>query len=74
MNLFTEIFAKYSCTNCQDEIVGVTVHCSECVDFSLCLQVSVFNVCIIIYMYTLYALCLVLQVRFLNKYIKTFTV
>lgn len=42
--LFTELFAKYSCTNCQEEIVGVTVHCSECEDFSLCLQVSFFFV------------------------------
>lgn len=40
--LFTELFAKYSCTNCQEEIVGVTVHCSECEDFSLCLQVILF--------------------------------
>ncbi|XP_037029592.1 transcriptional adapter 2B isoform X2 [Bradysia coprophila] len=37
-NMAAELFAKYSCTNCQEEILGVTVHCSECEDFSLCLQ------------------------------------
>lgn len=39
--LFTELFAKYSCTNCQEDIIGVRVHCADCVDFELCPQVSV---------------------------------
>ncbi|CAD7085198.1 unnamed protein product [Hermetia illucens] len=33
-----ELFAKYSCTNCQDDIPGTRVHCAECPSFDLCLQ------------------------------------
>ncbi|CAH1399415.1 unnamed protein product [Nezara viridula] len=33
-----DLFAKYSCTYCLDEINGVRVKCVECKDFDLCLQ------------------------------------
>uniref|UniRef100_A0A1L8DX02 Transcriptional adapter n=2 Tax=Nyssomyia neivai TaxID=330878 RepID=A0A1L8DX02_9DIPT len=33
-----ELFDKYVCTNCQEDIQGIRVHCAECVDFELCLQ------------------------------------
>lgn len=33
-----ELFAKYNCTNCQEDIQGIRVHCAECIDFELCLQ------------------------------------
>ncbi|CAO1432361.1 unnamed protein product [Diamesa serratosioi] len=34
-----ELFAKYTCTNCQDLINGVRVHCTQCSsDVELCLQ------------------------------------
>lgn len=37
-----ELFDKYSCTNCQEDIPGIRVHCAECTDFDLCLQVGPF--------------------------------
>lgn len=40
MTAFSELFTKYSCTYCQEDIVGVRVHCADCVDFELCPQVS----------------------------------
>ncbi|KAK9737464.1 Zinc finger, ZZ type [Popillia japonica] len=33
-----DLFAKVNCTYCQEEINGVRVQCSVCVDFDLCLQ------------------------------------
>ncbi|GAB0087645.1 Transcriptional adapter [Sergentomyia squamirostris] len=33
-----ELFDKYVCTNCQEDIQGIRVHCAECTDFELCLQ------------------------------------
>ncbi|XP_052865135.1 transcriptional adapter 2B isoform X2 [Anopheles cruzii] len=33
----TELFAKYTCTNCQEDISGIRVHCVVCTDFELCL-------------------------------------
>lgn len=35
---FSDLYAKYNCTYCQDEINGVRVKCAECVDFDICLQ------------------------------------
>ncbi|XP_055587077.1 transcriptional adapter 2B isoform X4 [Uranotaenia lowii] len=32
-----ELFAKYTCTNCQEDIPGIRVHCAVCTDFELCL-------------------------------------
>ncbi|KAL1385338.1 hypothetical protein pipiens_012959, partial [Culex pipiens pipiens] len=32
-----ELFAKYTCTNCQEDIPGIRVHCVVCADFELCL-------------------------------------
>ncbi|XP_058467624.1 transcriptional adapter 2B-like isoform X1 [Malaya genurostris] len=32
-----ELFAKYTCTNCQEDIPGIRVHCVVCSDFELCL-------------------------------------
>ncbi|XP_050101169.1 transcriptional adapter 2B isoform X1 [Anopheles aquasalis] len=32
-----ELFAKYTCTNCQEDISGIRVHCVVCTDFELCL-------------------------------------
>lgn len=37
----TELFAKYTCTNCQEDISGIRVHCVVCTDFELCLAVGV---------------------------------
>ncbi|KAG6449957.1 hypothetical protein O3G_MSEX006339 [Manduca sexta] len=33
-----DLYAKYNCTYCQEEINGVRVKCTECVDFDICLQ------------------------------------
>lgn len=34
-----ELFSKYSCTNCQEEITGIRIHCAECsTDYDSCLQ------------------------------------
>lgn len=34
-----ELFSKYSCTNCQEEITGIRIHCAECPsDYDSCLQ------------------------------------
>ncbi|CAH2094469.1 unnamed protein product [Euphydryas editha] len=35
---FSDLYAKYNCTYCQDEINGVRVRCAECKDFDICLQ------------------------------------
>ncbi|XP_072929904.1 transcriptional adapter 2B isoform X2 [Epargyreus clarus] len=35
---FSDLYAKYNCTYCQEEINGVRVRCAECVDFDICLQ------------------------------------
>ncbi|XP_041969912.1 transcriptional adapter 2B isoform X2 [Aricia agestis] len=35
---FSDLYAKYNCTYCQEEINGVRVRCSECKDFDICLQ------------------------------------
>ncbi|XP_058443865.1 transcriptional adapter 2B-like isoform X2 [Malaya genurostris] len=32
-----ELFAKYICTNCQEDVPGIRVHCAVCPDFELCL-------------------------------------
>lgn len=37
---FSDLYAKYNCTYCQEEINGVRVKCTECVDFDICLQVN----------------------------------
>lgn len=29
---------KYKCTNCQEEISGIRIHCAECTDYESCLQ------------------------------------
>ncbi|KAL5284946.1 TADA2B family protein [Megaselia abdita] len=33
-----DLFTNYNCTNCQDGILGIRVHCGKCVNFDLCLQ------------------------------------
>ncbi|CAG4953729.1 unnamed protein product [Parnassius apollo] len=33
-----DLYAKYNCTYCQEEINGVRVRCAECIDFDICLQ------------------------------------
>nr|CAG4644755.1 EOG090X058A [Leptodora kindtii] len=33
-----DLFMKYRCGYCQDEILGVRVRCNVCVDYELCLQ------------------------------------
>lgn len=33
-----DLFAKYNCTYCQEDITGLRVRCSVCPDFELCLQ------------------------------------
>ncbi|KAL7301548.1 hypothetical protein TKK_0005980 [Trichogramma kaykai] len=33
-----DLYAKYSCTYCQEDISGLRVKCVECPDFDLCLQ------------------------------------
>lgn len=40
MTTIADLFTKYNCTNCQDDIQGIRVHCAECENFDLCLQVS----------------------------------
>ncbi|OWR49544.1 transcriptional adapter 2B like protein [Danaus plexippus plexippus] len=35
---FSDLYAKYNCTYCQEEINGVRVRCAECKDFDICLQ------------------------------------
>ncbi|XP_075982596.1 transcriptional adapter 2B isoform X2 [Anticarsia gemmatalis] len=35
---FSDLYAKYNCTYCQEEITGVRVKCAECIDFDICLQ------------------------------------
>lgn len=37
---FTDLYAKYNCTYCQEEISGVRIKCAECPDFDICLQVK----------------------------------
>lgn len=41
MTTIADLFTKYNCTNCQDDIQGIRVHCTECENFYLCLQVSI---------------------------------
>lgn len=48
MTTIADLFTKYNCTNCQDDIQGIRVHCAECENFDLCLQVSI---CRYIHMY-----------------------
>ena len=36
----TDLYAKYNCTYCQEDITGLRIKCVECQDFDLCLQVS----------------------------------
>ena len=36
----SDLYAKYNCTYCQEDISGLRVRCVECPDFDLCLQVS----------------------------------
>ncbi|XP_068152343.1 transcriptional adapter 2B isoform X1 [Drosophila tropicalis] len=38
MASIADLFIKYNCTNCQDDIQGIRVHCAECENFDLCLQ------------------------------------
>ncbi|XP_058982911.1 transcriptional adapter 2B-like isoform X1 [Musca domestica] len=38
MTTIADLFTKYNCTNCQDDIQGIRVHCAECENFDLCLQ------------------------------------
>ncbi|KAK6639573.1 hypothetical protein RUM43_007846 [Polyplax serrata] len=33
-----DLFTKYNCTYCQEDIAGLRVKCVECTDFELCLQ------------------------------------
>ncbi|XP_049784446.1 transcriptional adapter 2B-like isoform X1 [Schistocerca gregaria] len=33
-----DLFAKYNCTYCQEDITGLRIKCAECPDFDLCLQ------------------------------------
>ncbi|XP_043496011.1 transcriptional adapter 2B isoform X8 [Polistes fuscatus] len=33
-----DLFAKYNCTYCQEDITGLRIKCVECPDFDLCLQ------------------------------------
>lgn len=30
-SIFSELFAKYNCTYCQEEINGLRVRCAECI-------------------------------------------
>lgn len=41
MTTIADLFTKYNCTNCQDDIQGIRVHCAECENFDLCLPVSI---------------------------------
>ncbi|KZC06680.1 Transcriptional adapter 2B, partial [Dufourea novaeangliae] len=34
----SDLYAKYNCTYCQEDITGLRVRCVECPDFDLCLQ------------------------------------
>ncbi|KAK9310035.1 hypothetical protein QLX08_000510 [Tetragonisca angustula] len=34
----SDLYAKYNCTYCQEDISGLRVRCVECPDFDLCLQ------------------------------------
>lgn len=36
---FSDLYAKYNCTYCQEDIAGLRVKCIECPEFDLCLQV-----------------------------------
>jgi transcriptional adapter 2-beta len=36
----SDLFAKYNCTYCQEDITGLRIKCAECTDFDLCLQVG----------------------------------
>ncbi|KAH8247235.1 hypothetical protein KR038_000740 [Drosophila bunnanda] len=38
MTTIADLFTKYNCTNCQDDIQGIRVHCADCENFDLCLQ------------------------------------
>ncbi|CAD6993269.1 transcriptional adapter 2B isoform X1 [Ceratitis capitata] len=38
MTSIGDLFTKYYCTYCQDDISGIRVHCAECENFDLCLQ------------------------------------
>lgn len=31
-----ELFSKYTCVNCQEEISGIRIHCAECTDYDSC--------------------------------------
>lgn len=33
-----ELYTKYSCTYCQEEISGIRIHCAECQDYDSCLN------------------------------------
>ncbi|KAJ2953294.1 hypothetical protein O0L34_g878 [Tuta absoluta] len=35
---FSDLYAKYNCSYCQEEINGIRVKCAECADFDICLQ------------------------------------
>ncbi|KAK9508419.1 hypothetical protein O3M35_005983 [Rhynocoris fuscipes] len=37
-NMASDLFTKYNCTYCLDDIVGLRVKCVECTEFDLCLQ------------------------------------
>lgn len=66
-----ELYTKFSCTYCQEDIVGVRVHCAECTDFELCPQV-IYYVCSRLVTFTLYlqahcafvSTCLLIKIRF----------
>ncbi|XP_076289569.1 transcriptional adapter 2B isoform X4 [Lasioglossum baleicum] len=36
--IMADLYAKYNCTYCQEDITGLRVRCVECPDFDLCLQ------------------------------------
>uniref|UniRef100_A0A0C9RBJ0 Transcriptional adapter n=1 Tax=Fopius arisanus TaxID=64838 RepID=A0A0C9RBJ0_9HYME len=36
--IMAELYAKYNCTYCQEDITGLRVKCVECQEFDLCLQ------------------------------------
>lgn len=38
---FLDLYAKYNCTYCQEDITGLRVKCVECQYFDLCLQVDI---------------------------------
>ncbi|CAB3245859.1 unnamed protein product [Arctia plantaginis] len=38
LNSECNLYAKYNCTYCQEEITGIRVKCAECIDFDICLQ------------------------------------